>query len=58
MKPEWRWWPAALDIYPNEALIAKIVAPVLVMHVRATVRHACPGHAAGWSATDWCVERG
>ena len=35
MKPEWKWWPAALDIYPNAGLISKIDAPVLIMHVRS-----------------------
>ena len=35
MKPEWKWWPSALDIYPNQALVAKIDAPVLIMHVRS-----------------------
>ena len=33
LKPGWSWWPGMLDVYPNHALVSKIQAPVLIMHV-------------------------
>lgn len=32
MKPNLKWWPAILDVFPNHQLIKKVKSPTLVMH--------------------------
>ena len=43
LKPGWTWWPPALDIFPNDRLLPRVAAPVLVMHGTAdeVVSFAC-----------------
>ena len=35
LNPNWKWWPAWLDVYPNAQLLPKIKAPILIIHVRS-----------------------
>jgi abhydrolase domain-containing protein 17 len=32
LKPNLRWWPSMLDVFPNFQLIRHVCAPTLVMH--------------------------
>jgi len=32
LNPNWKWWPAWLDVYPNTQLLPKVKSPVLIIH--------------------------